>query len=118
MNLLFLIVPDFNNPAWLSPRRVMSETKHHIQCPFKIADVSFPAHPTFAMLKSNKLLLHFSPTARTNLVILPHSLQIKAVRIQQKIHDVHNNDTFFIAPQLNSILHNNDLFERIVNANQ
>ena len=118
MNLLFLIVPDFNNPAWLSPRRVMSETKHHIRCPFKIADVSLPAHPTFAMLESNKLLLHFPPTAWANLVVLSHSLQIKAVRIQQKIHDTHNNNAFFIAPQLNSILHNNDLFEGIVNANQ
>lgn len=118
MNLLFLIVPDFNDPAWLSPRRVVPEAKHHIRCPFKKADISFPTHPTFTMLESNKLLLHFTPTARTNLVVLSHGLQIKAVRIQQKIHDAHNNNTFFIAPQLNSILHNNDLFERIVNANQ
>ena len=118
VNLLFLFVPDFNNPAWLSPRHVASETKHHIRCPFKKADISFPAHPTFTMLESNKLLLHFTSTVLADLVVLTHNLQIKAIRIQQKIHDAHNNYTLFIAPQLDSVLHYNDFFERIVNANQ
>ena len=72
MNLLFLFVSDFNNPTWLSPRRVMSETKHHIRCPFKIADISFPAHSTFTMLKSDKLLLHFTSAVGADLVVLTH----------------------------------------------
>ncbi len=70
------------------------------------------------MLESNKLLFHFTLAAGADLVAFSHSLQIKAIRIQQEIHDAHNNDAFFIAPQLNSIFHNNDLFEGIINANQ
>lgn len=38
------------------------QRKNHIGCPFKIADVPFPAHPAPAMLQTRKLLLHF-PTA-------------------------------------------------------
>ena len=53
-----------------------------------------------------------------DLVVLARNLQIKAIRIQQEIHDAHNNYSLFIAPQLDSVLHYNDFLERIVNANQ
>lgn len=78
----------------------------------------FPFHSAFTMLKSDQLLLHFTPTFGTNRVVLAHNLQIKAIRIQQEIHDIHKNNTLFVAPQLDSVLHYNDFFERIVNANQ
>lgn len=78
----------------------------------------FPFHSTFTMRKSDQLLIHFTSTVRADLVVLAHNLQIKALRIQQEIHDIHKNNTLFVAPQLDSVLHYNDFFERIVNANQ
>ena len=78
----------------------------------------FSAHPTAAILTSDELLSYFAPAVRAHLIAFTYNLQIKTVLIQQEIHDAHNNNTFFITPQFDSILHHDDFFEGIVNVNQ
>ena len=90
VNILFLFVPDFNNLARLSPRCIAPEAKHHIQCAFKEANISFPAHSRFTMPESAKLLLHFTPTVWADLVILAFLLIVQTVLVQQKVIDTHN----------------------------
>ena len=41
---------------------------HHIICPLKKSNITFPAHAAFAMQKPNKLLFHLPATTRAYLV--------------------------------------------------
>ena len=45
---------------------------HHIICPLKKSNITFPAHAAFAMQKPNKLLFHLPATTRAYLVGFTH----------------------------------------------
>lgn len=44
--------------------------------------------------------------------------KIKAILIQQKIYDTHNDNTLLIAPYFYSVFHHDDFFKGIINTNQ
>ena len=52
------------------------ERKHHIRCPLKVTDISFPAHTTFAMLQANELLFHFVTADGADLIAFSHALHL------------------------------------------
>ena len=47
---------------------IFLQRKHHIRRSFKIAGLTAPTHAAFAVLQSDKLLLHFSSAIRAGLV--------------------------------------------------
>ena len=50
------------------------QTENHVTGAFKKADIPLPTHTTFAVLQGNKLLLHLTPEAGTELIGFAHSV--------------------------------------------
>ena len=63
---LFYFLPDF----------LSLECEHHIRGPFKVTDISFPAHATFAVLQTNELLFHFATAGGADLIAFSHVLHL------------------------------------------
>ena len=45
-------------------------------------------------------------------------LYLQTILIQQEVHQSHHQNALFIAPGLDIVFHNNNLFERVVNIYQ
>ena len=62
------------------------QAENHIARAFEKSDILFPAHSTFAMLQSDKLLFHLPPATRTHLIAC-----------SQRITAFHSSSCLFIA---------------------
>ena len=83
-NILLFLLSVRNDATGLLTGLIVTKPKYHIGCPFKESNVPFPAHPASAVLQANKLLLHFSPTARTDFVVFPHGYKSRLSAFSRK----------------------------------
>jgi hypothetical protein len=67
-----MFLPNHRKLLYLFANGHTPQSKHHVRGALKKSDVLFPAHPAFAMLQNNKLLLHFSAAVDANTITVSH----------------------------------------------
>lgn len=83
-NILFFLLSVRNDATGLLTGLVVTKPKYHIGRPFKEPNALFPTHPATAVLQTNKLLLHFSSTVRTDFVLFPHGYKSRLSDFSRK----------------------------------